>query len=57
MPGKDVDVDVDYNPYHNEPVFMEKFEENVKIMSSKQRPKLLTVRCSDQSSRRFLIKS
>ncbi|EAS06453.2 phosphatidylinositol 3-kinase (macronuclear) [Tetrahymena thermophila SB210] len=50
-------VEPNYNPYHNNPVYMEKFDDVVRIMSSKQKPKLLTVQCSDGTKKKFLIKS
>ncbi|KAL4477625.1 hypothetical protein ABPG74_002775 [Tetrahymena malaccensis] len=56
MPSSKV-VDPNHNPYHPDPVYMEKFDDVVRIMSSKQKPKLLTVQCSDGSKKKFLIKS
>lgn len=35
MPSKFMVVGPDYNPYNEQPVYFEKFKDNVRIMSSK----------------------
>jgi len=57
MPDKNVEVSYDYNPYPENIVYMERLKDNVKVMNSKQKPKLICVVCSDGQDRHFLIKS
>ena len=50
----------DYNPYNPDgkkiPIYIKSLEEKAKIMSSKEKPKKISIKCSDNKNRPFLLK-